>query len=173
MPSVFSKLTLHTDIFPVHGMEIKSPLSGLVSLPDAQAPAPYQAGLLPDSVQIQLQDNQVLAPFQGKLHRADAGGSQILLLHPQGLRLEIRFPPQCQQLTQGFRWLVADGATVRAGQPLLQLDIALLQQWFSPLCCWLTLLDHPKIARLHSRAGYVAAERDTLFWLELHTAVSH
>lgn len=172
MTSAFSKLTLHTDQPPGRGIEIRSPVSGLVNKPDDSAGPVYRSGLLPDAVQIQLQGPQLVAPFAGAVSRSDMGGSRIVLHHPQGLKLEICFPDACQQHTQGFRWLVADRSKMQAGQPLLQFDLARLQRWSSPLTCLLAIVDHPKIQRLHSRSGFVSAGQDPLFWLELKTATA-
>jgi len=170
MTSAFSKLTMHKDQHPGRGFEIRSPVTGLVSPPDECAGAVYSSGLVPDAVQVHLQGQQLIAPFSGAISRLDMGGSRILLHHPQGLKLEVCFPAACQQQTQGFRWLVADRSKMLAGQPLLQLDTARLQRWCSPLSCILTIIEHPKIQRLHSRTGFVAAGQDPIFWLELKTA---
>lgn len=170
MTSAFSKLTLHTDQPPTRGFEIRSPVSGLVSAPDDNAGTVYSSGLLPDAVQIQLQGQQLVAPFAGAVSRLNMGGSRIVLHHPQGLKLEICFPDACQQQTMGFHWLVADRSKIQAGQPLLQFDPSRLQRWSSPLTCLISIVEHPKIQRLHSRTGFVAAGQDPLFWLELKSA---
>ncbi len=167
MVSAFSKLTWHAEQMPGHGIAIHSPVSGLVSAPDPQTDPLYRSGLQPDVVQIQLQGQQLVAPFAGAVSRADMGGSRIVLHHLHGLKLELCFPHSCQQHTQGFRWLVADRSKMHAGQPLLQFDPARLSRWSNPLICLLSVYDHPKIQRLHSRKGFVAAGRDPLFWLEL------
>lgn len=172
MTSAFSKLTLHNDQLPGRGTEIRSPVSGLVSAPDKLAGPVYQSGLVPDAVQVQLQGHQLVAPFGGIVTCADRGGHRILLHHPNGLKLEISFPPQTAQHTLGFHWLVATRSKVSAGQPLLQLDAARLTPWCQPLFCILTLSDHPKIQRIHSKSGYVAAGVDPLFWLEFTPAVA-
>jgi phosphotransferase system IIA component len=70
----------------------------------------------------------------------------------------------------GFHWLVADRSKIQAGQPLLQFDPSRLQRWSSPLTCLVSIVEHPKIQRLHSRTGFVAAGQDPLFWLELKSA---
>lgn len=171
MTSAFSKLTMHTDQHPGRGIEIRSPVSGLVSTPDASAGPVYHSGLIADAVQVQLQGNQLLAPFSGMVTSADRGGHRILLHHPNGLKLEIVFPPATIQHTLGFHWLVAARSTISAGQPILQFDAARLTPWSQPLCCLLTLSDHPKIHRIHSKNGYVAAGVDPIFWLELASAV--
>ena len=173
MTSAFSKLTLHTDQPPARGFEIRSPVSGLVSAPDDNAGTVYRSGLLPDAVQIQLQGQQLLAPFTGAVSRLDMGGSRIILHHPQCLKLEICFPDACQQQTMGFHWLVADRSKIQAGQQLLQFDPSRLQRWSSPLTCLVSIVEHPKIQRLHSRTGFVAAGQDPLFWLELKSTQAH
>lgn len=172
MTSAFSKLTLHTDQHPGRGIEIRSPVSGLVSAPDVLAGPVYLSGLIPDAVQIQLQGHQLVAPFAGVVTSADQGGHRIMLHHPNGLKLEITFPPQTAQNTLGFHWLVATRSKVSAGQPLLQFDAAHLAPVCQPLYCMLTLSDHPKIQRIHSKSGYVAAGVDPLFWLEFTPAVA-
>lgn len=172
MISAFSKLTLHNDQPPGHGIEIRSPVSGLVSAPDTPAGPIYLSGLMPDAVQVQLQGHQLVAPFSGTVTSADRGGHRILLHHPNGLKLEIAFPPQTAQHTLGFQWLVATRSKVSSGQPLLQFDAARLTPWCQPLYCILALSEHPKIQRIHSKSGYVAAGLDPLFWLELTPAVA-
>jgi PTS system glucose-specific IIA component len=173
MTSAFSKLTMHTDQHPGRGIEIRSPVSGLVNSPDELAGPVYQSGLMPDAVQVQLQGHQLVAPFSGIVTSTDRGGHRILLHHSNGLKLEIAFPPQTAQHTLGFRWLVATRSKVSAGQPLLQFDAARLTPWCQPLYCILALSDHPKIQRIHSKSGYVAAGLDPLFWLELSPAVAN
>lgn len=170
MVSAFSKLTMHTVQPPGRGFAIHSPVSGLVATPDDNAGTVYSSGLLPDAVQIQLQGQQLIAPFAGAVSRSDMGGSRILLHHIQGLKLEVSFPAECAQQTLGFHWLVPDRSKIRPGQPLLQFDPARLARWSQPLTCLLTVLEHPKIQRLHSRTGFVAAGQDPLFWLEISSA---
>lgn len=172
MTSAFSKLTLHTDQHPAHGIEIRSPVSGLVGQPKPEAGPMYSSGLLPDAVQIQLQGQHLIAPFNGIVTSADRGGRQILLHHPQGLKLEVSFPATCIQQTLGFHWLVPQRSKMVAGQALLQFDPARLQRWCHPLFCLLSISEHPKIQRLHSKTGYVAAGQDPLFWLELKAAMA-
>jgi PTS system glucose-specific IIA component len=172
MTSAFSKLTLHTDQHPGRGIEIRSPVSGLVFSPDTLAGPVYQSGLIPDALQVQLQGHQLVAPFTGIVTSADRGGHRILLHHPNGLKLEISFPAETAQHTLGFHWLVAERSKVSAGQPFLQFDAARLTPWCQPLYCILVLSDHPKIQRIHSKSGYVAAGVDPLFWLELSPAVA-
>jgi phosphotransferase system IIA component len=172
MTSAFSKLTLHTEQHPGRGIEIRSPVSGLVSQPSPDAGPMYSSGLLPDTLQVQVQGQQLIAPFAGILTSADRGGRQIVLHHPQGLKLEISFPSSCEQQTLGFHWLVPQRSKINAGQSLLQFDPARLLRWCHPLYCLLSISDHPKIQRLHSKTGYVAAGQDPLFWLELKTAAA-
>ncbi len=167
MTSAFSKLTLHTDQHPGRGIEIRSPVSGLVSAPDAAAGQVYQSGLIADAVQVQLQGHQLIAPFSGVVTSLDRGGHRILLHHQNGLKLEIAFPPQTAQHTLGFQWLVTERSKISAGQPLLQFDAARLAPWCQPLYCILAVSEHPKIQRIHSKSGFVAAGQDPLFWLEL------
>lgn len=173
MVSAFSKLTMHTDQPPGRGFAIPSPISGQVGPPDDHAGTVYSSGLLPDAVQVQLQGQQLIAPFAGAVSRIDMGGSRILLHHVQGLKLEVCFPAACSQQTLGFHWLVPDRSKIRQGQPLLQFDPARLARWCQPLFCLLTVLEHPKIQRLHSRTGFVAAGQDPLFWLELNNTTPH
>ena len=86
MTSAFSKLTMHTDQHPGRGIEIRSPVSGLVSAPDAPAGPVYLSGLMPDAVQVQLQGHQLVAPFSGIVTSADRGGHRILLHYQRGER---------------------------------------------------------------------------------------
>lgn len=172
MTSAFSKLIVHTDQHPGQGIEIRSPVSGLISQVEHNAGPAFTSGLLADSVQVQLQGHQLIAPFAGTVSSMDYGGHRITLHHAQGLQLDIVFPAACIQQTLGFRWLVPLRSKIAAGQPILQFDMARLSRWSQPLCLYLSIAEHPKIQRLHSKSGYVAAGADPLFWLELKTTTA-
>jgi|GEM_PF-966522 len=168
MPVAFSRLQRTTALPVSKGLVIQSPASGL-ALPLSEAPEPAAAaGYFGDGVLMQLQANQLVAPFSGLCHRQDQAGQQLRFHHANGLQLDIHFPPQClNQHGRGFDWLVAEKATVQAGQPVLCVDSALLSQWVQPLYCLITLKQHARFSTIWYRSCYHQAGQDPLFLIEL------
>lgn len=168
MSVAFSRIQLTTALPASKGLVIQSPASGMV-LPLTEAPEPAAAaGYLGDGIFMQLQANQLIAPFAGVCSRQDQAGQQLRFHHANGLQLDIHFPPQClAQHGRGFDWGVPEKSAVQAGQPILQFDSALLSQWVQPLYCLITLKQHARFSTIWYRSCYHQAWQDPLFFIEL------
>jgi phosphotransferase system IIA component len=153
------------------GFTISSPASGQVQ-PLEQSPIPAAAaGFYGAGVTFQLQGHQLFAPFDGLWLQHDQCGQQLSLQHPNGLRLQMRFPPECaKHHGQGFHWQMSSQTQVKAGQLLLNFDGAMMQQWCKPLLLTITLPQQDKLSRISCRPVYHQASIDTLFFIDVKNA---
>ncbi len=166
----FGNLHLVTALPHLPGLCIRSPASGVVQQL-SQSPQPAAAaGFYGAGLCLQLQGNQLLAPFDGTWQQLDHCGQQLALQHQNGLQLLMQFPKQCADHHGiGFDWQVPAQSRVKAGQLLLNFDCALMTQWCKPLLLTITLPQQDKFNRIWSRPVYHQAGTDTLFFIEVKT----
>lgn len=152
-----------------HGLAIYSPAAGVVH-PLSLSPHPAAAqGFLGAGITLQLQGNQLKAPFDGLWSYHDRCGQHLMLQHPNGLRFIMLFPPVClDHHGIGFEWHVPSQTTVQRGQTLLTFDCALMTQWQKPFLLTLLLPQHEKFQHISCRPVYHDALHDLLFLLEAH-----
>lgn len=167
----FNNLHLVSALPQRTGLTIRCPASGQVHpLNHSQSPA-AAAGFYGLGVTLQLQGNQLLAPFDGLWHQQDQAGQQLSLQHQNGLRLLLQFPPVCaQHHGLGFDWQVPARSQVKTGQLLLNFDCALMTQWCKPLLLTMTLPQHDKFNLISCRPVYHQAGADILFFIDVKTA---
>ena len=106
---------------------IGSPLSGWV-IPLAQIPDPvFAQGMAGDGLAIDPTGSLLCAPFDGIVRCNPANAHAMSICSPDGIEVLMHVGIDTVLLKgQGFRPLVADGDTVKAGQALLEFDLDLV-----------------------------------------------
>lgn len=172
MYTQFQKLQLQNDLEHAFGIKIVAPLSGQVQSLASAADPIARSGWYGEGVVITPQQPNLVAPFDGRIQRHDQNGELISFIHANGLRLDVRFPVNQLMHGQGYLWQLPWQSQVRRGQLVMQFDPLILAHSFNPLCCVITVQDHPRFSRILSTANYVQAGIDILLVIELKESLA-
>ncbi|TDR80549.1 phosphoenolpyruvate--protein phosphotransferase [Paludibacterium purpuratum] len=108
-------------------LELKAPLSGK-ALPLSQVPDPVFAGLMMgDGLAIDPTSGTLLAPCDGVIAQVARTGHALTLTAANGAEILMHVGIDTVSLKgEGFRPLVAQGASVTCGQPLIEADLGFI-----------------------------------------------
>lgn len=111
-----------------------SPMTG-TAIPLAQVPdGAFSRKLLGDGVAILPEDGRLLSPVDGRLSAISHTLHAYVFTSPEGLEILVHVGLESVGLQgRGFRPLVKAGDAVRAGQPVAEVDLMLLQKKGVPL----------------------------------------
>ncbi|MCB5227510.1 PTS glucose transporter subunit IIA [Alishewanella sp. 16-MA] len=151
----------------LEGFIIKSPFSGQV-LPISMHPELlYQQDIFPATLCCKLQQGTLYAPFSGHFTTARAGERRLIFTHTSGLTLTVDLPFAISiDHGKGLHWLCRAPREVKAGTPILQIDLAYWQLVLDELYCVASLSLPSKLDKLLSRQAQVLANQDPLFVLQ-------
>jgi phosphoenolpyruvate-protein phosphotransferase len=153
-------------------IELAAPLAGW-ALPLSEVPDPvFSAGLAGDGVAIDPVGEALHAPCDGVVALM-AGGRHALMVKAAAGDLLLHVGIDTVKLKgEGFRLLVADGASVRAGQPLLEFDLDTVARR-APSAVTPVLLTGPGAGRIVRRqSGARVGVGDFLFAVEVLAATA-
>lgn len=150
---------------------VLAPLSGL-RLPLARVPDPvFAQGMVGEGVGIDPTSDTVLAPVDGEVVQLHASHHAVTLRTTAGIEVLVHVGIDSVQLRgEGFTALVAVGQAVRAGQPLLRVDLDAVAQRARSLISVVLVLPHPRVLGVALERGAVEAGRSPLFRLRLAAA---
>lgn len=147
-----------------------APLSGII-VPLERVPDPaFAQRLAGDGLSIDPLSSRVVAPCEAnvlQVHRAN----HAVTLSAAGLEIIIHVGLDTVALKgEGFRALVAPGAAVRAGDPLLEFDPDLVARRARSLLTQVLVANMERVAAIEPRSGVVTAGRDVLMRVVLAAA---
>lgn len=149
-------------------LRIKSPVHGYAKPAVTACSSLFASGFFGDGIWVELQEQQIVAPFSATFTRQGATGQCLSWQHISGLTLQLHFPPQASELCgQGFLWSTPEECTVKPGQLIAKFNAELLSPPGQPFGVFLKLVEHPKINKIMCRAGYHQAFKDDLLAVEL------
>ena len=170
MPAPFGNLHLVQTLPATADLQIVAPLSGTVQSISTAKSVLAASGLSGEGVVITLQGNRLIAPFNGSFSRQDQAGQHLVLHHQNGLRLDLHFDEACAaHHGKGFEWQTPAQSPMKAGQMLLQFDLALFARWITQPQCVIQLVQAPKFNRIWCRPCFHQAGDDPLFVIELQS----
>lgn len=141
-----------------------APISGKV-LPLGQVPDPvFAAGMVGDGAAIEPEGDLVLAPVDGEIAALFPTGHAIALRTPGGFEVLVHIGVDTVKSVGLFQALVAKGAHVRRGEPLIKIDLEGLRRQAPSMLSPVVVTNLPRGARLRITGGpKVKAGRDPLF----------
>ncbi len=151
-------------------LDVLAPLSGVL-VPLSSVPDPvFAAGLAGEGVALDPTSDELLAPVAGvvtQLHRAHHA---LSITTASGVELLVHVGiDTVLQRGAGFTPLVAQGAHVVAGQPLLRIDVDQLARRVPTLLTPIVVANAERLSGLVVASGNVTAGRDVVLHLELGT----
>ncbi|WP_199611372.1 PTS sugar transporter subunit IIA [Flocculibacter collagenilyticus] len=146
------------------GFFVLAPLSGnVLSLDEVPDPI-FQHRVLGDGIAIELSGNQMCSPVNGIITELSNSCDRVQLQSDKGLKILIHIGLGTSTLMgQGFKQLIKEQQKVKAGQPILQYDIRLIQQHASSLLSPVIITNSDKIGSIFCDKQRVTAGEDILF----------
>ena len=144
------------------------PLSGLVVPLDSVPDPVFARRLVGDGVAIDPTSNEVLAPFAGTVTQLHDAHHAVAVTSSDGVEVLIHVGLDTVALRgRGFTALVARGAHVERGQPLLRFDPELVAREARSLLSAVVVTDRERVRALYPAHGLVEAGVGVLFTLDL------
>lgn len=153
-------------------MDIRAPLSGLIVPLDAVPDEVFARKIVGDGVAIDPTSNEVLAPITGRVTQLHRAHHALAITDDNGVEILIHVGLDTVKLDgQGLTPLVALGAHVECGQPVLRFDADRIACAGYTLLTPVIVTSGERIASMQRAQGLVEAGRTTLLSVELHDAV--
>lgn len=151
-------------------LRVLAPLSGrVVPIEDVPDPA-FAQKMVGDGLSIDPATDVVLAPIDGRVIDFHDARHAIVIADASGVEIMVHVGLDTVMLAgQGFEALVGKGDTVRAGQPLLRFDAALVAAKASALT-EIVVVNGERVRQMDKAAGSVEAGRSVLLTLHLEAA---
>ncbi|MHA6882251.1 phosphoenolpyruvate--protein phosphotransferase [Ralstonia pseudosolanacearum] len=151
-------------------LRVLAPLSGrVVPIEDVPDPA-FAQKMVGDGLSIDPATDVVLAPIDGRVIDFHDARHAIVIADASGVEIMVHVGLDTVMLAgQGFEALVGKGDTVRAGQPLLRFDAALVAAKASTLT-EIVVVNGERVRQMDKAAGSVEAGRSVLLTLHLEAA---
>ncbi|CAH0441671.1 phosphoenolpyruvate--protein phosphotransferase [Ralstonia pseudosolanacearum] len=151
-------------------LRVLAPLSGrVVPIEDVPDPA-FAQKMVGDGLSIDPATDVVLAPIDGRVIDFHEARHAIVIADASGVEIMVHVGLDTVMLAgQGFEALVGKGDTVRAGQPLLRFDAALVAAKASTLT-EIVVVNGERVRQMDKAAGSVEAGRSVLLTLHLEAA---
>jgi sugar PTS system EIIA component len=140
-------------------LEIASPMTG-TSVPLEQVPDEAFAGkYMGDGIAVEPSEGKLIAPFDGKVAHMIHSSHAIILEHESGLQLLAHIGINTVALGgEGFKAHVQTGDEVKAGQLLIEFDIAAIQAAGYPVITPIVIANGEEtVTSLESRFGAIQA----------------
>jgi multiphosphoryl transfer protein len=160
-------------VAPVHAvpaevrtLEVRAPLSGVIVPLESVPDAVFAGRLVGDGVAIDPTSCEVLSPFAGEVTQLHDSHHAVAVTAPGGVEVLIHVGLDTVSLRgRGFTPLVARGARVTSGQPLLRFDPELLAREARSLLTAVIVTNHEKISSLAPAHGFAKAGASVLLEL--------
>lgn len=138
------------DIVEEPAVCLHAPVSGKV-LPLEQVPDPvFAARMVGDGLAIELEGDLVVAPVDGEVAALFPTGHAVALRTPEGLEVLIHIGVDTVKCTGFFQPLVAKGARVRRGEPLIKVNLDGLRRQAPSVLSPVVITNLPQGARLRA-----------------------
>lgn len=148
-------------------MRIQAPLSGVIVPLDQVPDAVFAQKMAGDGVSIDPTDSILRAPFAGKIEFLHPSHHALTLLSPEGAEVLIHIGIDTVQLRgDGFKARVAQGAQVRAGDPLIEFDLDQVACKSKSLLTQVLVVNYPKFKFKWNPQAFAVAGKTELFSIE-------
>jgi PTS system glucose-specific IIA component len=162
-------LTWLPQLTGLDGIAVKSPATGMVLPLSAHPDLLYNANVLALALCIKLQHGTLTAPFAGHYSACLQSNRRLRFRHSSGLTAQLDLPHSVTNSNgKGMITLTHTDSMVRAGQPVVKLDLQYLQNDNSSCYAVLMLLPHPAIQNVFCAEHYVEAASDTAIIIQLN-----
>ena len=157
----------------VRSLEVFAPLSGVI-VPLDSVPDPVFANrMVGDGVSIDPTSNEVLAPFAGEVTQLHDSRHAVAVTSASGVEVLIHVGLDTVGLRgRGFEPLVARGARVVRGQPLLRFDAELLAREARSLLTTVIVTSPELVSGLSAARGFAQAGVSQLLSLQLRDSAA-
>ncbi len=151
-----------------HGLDILAPLSGVI-VPLESVPDPvFARKMVGDGIAIDPTSSEVLAPVSGDVTQLHSAHHALAITTEQGVEVLVHVGLDTVALGgEGFTPLVALGARVEVGQPVLRFDVETVARKARSLLTEVVVTSGDRVARLTPSSGFVEAGKTLLLRLEL------
>lgn len=151
----------------ISGLAISSPATGLIK-PLIEHPDPiYSSNILPQAICIKLQQGLLYAPFNCQYSCHLFFGRRLRFKHQSGLILQLDLPQLTQEeANHTIKQLVCNNSHIKAGQPIVKLDLQNITHNASPYAV-LMLLPNPAVTAVFSTERHVDAVKDNAMIIQI------
>jgi len=151
----------------ISGLAISSPATGLIK-PLVEHPDPiYSSNILPQAICIKLQQGLLYAPFNCQYSSHLFCGRRLRFKHQNGLSLQLDLPQlTLEEANHTIKQLVSNNSQVKAGQPIVRLDLQHFAHSASTYAV-LMLLPHPAVTAVFSSERHVDAVKDNVMIIQI------
>jgi multiphosphoryl transfer protein len=148
-------------------LTLVSPLRGWCAPIDETPDAVFAQRLLGDGVAIDPTEGVLHAPCDGEVISIAAAGHAVALRATNGAEILLHVGIDTVALAgEGFKVLVAAGARVRSGEPLLNFDLDVLARRAKSLITPIVVTNGERFSIAHARSGQAVKVGDPLFELQ-------
>lgn len=149
-------------------VEVTAPLGGkLVPLSEVPDEA-FAQGYMGDGAAIEPTEGQVVAPFDGTVSHLIDTHHAIIVEHASGLQLLIHVGINTVELKgEGYKALVKNGDAIRAGQTLLEFDIAAIKAAGYPVITPVVVASEDNADKVTCRFGDIRSGQPGVMQVDL------
>ena len=153
--------------FPGEKMVVKAPMDGIV-LPLEQLPdETFAAAILGPGCGIEPTGKTVYAPFDGTVEQVASTLHAVGLTSEDGIEILIHVGMDTVEMQgKGFKALVKVGDKVKAGTPLLKVDLDAIRAAGHPTATAIIVTNADDLPKLHIIAGGIVSTGTPLFKFE-------
>ncbi|WP_394132739.1 PTS glucose transporter subunit IIA [Shewanella maritima] len=150
------------------GIDILAPVSGEIVPIEKVPDVVFAEKIVGDGIAIEPKGKQILAPIDGKIGKIFETNHAFSIESEQGLELFVHFGVGTVELRgNGFSRLAEEGQQVKAGEPILEFDLAFLQDQVDSLLTPVVLANMEDVSHLDKLQGSVTAGKDIIFTVQV------
>lgn len=154
-------------------LEIIAPLSGVIVPLDAVPDPVFARRMVGDGLAIDPTSSDVLSPVAGNVTQLHEAHHALAVTTADGVEVLVHVGLDTVTLAgRGFTALVALGAEVAVGQPLLRLDLDAIAREARSLLTAVVVTSTDRVGRITPTRGVVEAGRTVLFQAEIKAALA-
>ena len=152
---------------------LRAPLTG-VMVPLEQVPDPvFARKMVGEGFSIDPLSDQLVAPIAGEVADLQSSGHAITIRSADGLEILMHIGLDTVRMQgEGFRPLVAEGAQVAVGDPLIDIDLDEIALHAKSLLTQVVITNSERVARIEPATGRVTAGQDVAAYVELADAAA-
>ncbi|GAA4882402.1 PTS glucose transporter subunit IIA [Ferrimonas pelagia] len=153
---------------PSEGVDILAPVSGQLVAIEKVPDVVFSEKIVGDGIAIEPEGDQIVAPLDGTIGRLFDANHAFSLESPLGLELFVHFGIDTVELGgAGFKRLVDEGQQVKAGQPILEFDLAYLKEHAKSTLTPVVIANMEDVRALDKKEGSVVAGTTPILRVEL------
>ncbi|QSX32050.1 PTS glucose transporter subunit IIA [Shewanella avicenniae] len=150
------------------GIKVYAPISGEIVPIEKVPDVVFAEKIVGDGIAINPKGCYMLAPIDGTIGKIFETNHAFSIESPHGLELFVHFGVGTIELRgKGFKRLAQEGQQVKAGDHILEFDLAFLQDQVSSLLTPVVLANMEDVRNLEKRQGTVEAGKDVIFVVDV------